>query len=411
MSIADMIDSTADDGVIVLTENVEEAVTTPVNRTLTIDLNGFQWTAPENEAPLTVLYSDITIRNGHIKSKGNACIRVGCKNAEQNSFATLGKDLTLECDGHAGVFLGKAAHLLTEADISSVNGWGISGNGSRHTDIEHPENNRDYSGNECIIAGGVISSRDGPGIYWPQEGRLVVNSGVITGTTGIELRAGTAVVKSGTISGTGSFSAEPSGNGASTSGVGLAVVQHDTCLPIDLTITGGTFEGKVALYEGNLQHNPQDSVDQIEFDVTGGDFRSSDADCVVVEDVHRFIKQGTFNGNVPVDAVDPAFVLMIGSDGIYRPANNIWMSRYGGVANGNMWGYKKVLLRKKVLDYTQGGINMPVTGMVPVAVAGASAKGGLQGWYDPKTCKILLYRNGAEAVGLLEDVSLFVIGE
>ena len=104
---------------------------------------------------------------------------------------------------------------------------------------------------------------------------MAVNGGSVEGETGIEIRSGVLEVNGGSISGTGTpIEVEPNGNGSTSSGAGIAIAQHTTKLPIEVSVNGGSVSGFSALYESNPQKNDKGSLEQIEIDVLGGTFEA-----------------------------------------------------------------------------------------------------------------------------------------
>ena len=106
---------------------------------------------------------------------------------------------------------------------------------------------------------GEVNSPDDIGIALNGDATLNVYDGAKVKSalgTGIEVRAGNLNVYGGTIEGAGAFSCTPNGSGTTSTGCGIAVVQHTTKLPINVNITGGTITGSAyGLYENNIQGN------------------------------------------------------------------------------------------------------------------------------------------------------------
>ena len=144
----------------------------------------------------------------------------------------------------------------------------------------------------------------GPAIYQPQYGIINISgeNTVIKGSSGIEIRAGIANISGGAFTADAeTFSAEANGNGTTTDGAAVAVVQHTTKLPVQVNITGGTFktetEGGKALYQANLQKNDSEAVAKIALSVTGGTYNGE----VFSENLTGFISGGQFGGKVDAD--------------------------------------------------------------------------------------------------------------
>ena len=147
-----------------------------------------------------------------------------------------------------------ATSLVATDTLFAGGTFGITGNGTAHnTYIEL---------NNCTVVGGDATPEDGitgdgVGIYHPQAGELVVNGGSVTGvSSGIEVRAGTVTINDADITATATeFSAVNNGNGTTITGAAIAVSQHTTNLPIDVTVNGGTISGVKAVYEVDLEND------------------------------------------------------------------------------------------------------------------------------------------------------------
>lgn len=167
-------------------------------------------------------------------------------------------------------------------------GYALTGNGTKH-------------GTTFIISGS-LTSYGSTGIYHPQMGNVTVSdTAVITGeNTGIEVRAGDINITGGTITGLATpTDVEPNGNGTTSTGAGVAVVQHTTKLPINVNISGGTINGYSAVYEKNIQNNPQVDIDKVNIEIRGGSFNAINEGTVAVysENEDDFITGGTFSAD------------------------------------------------------------------------------------------------------------------
>ena len=139
--------------------------------------------------------------------------------------------------------------------------------------------------------GAELISNNGTGIYHPQPGTLNISGGSITGATAVEVRAGNVNITGGRLKSTAKkFEEKANGNGSTISGAVLAVSQHTTNLPIDVTIEGGTLECTnqlYSLYEKDLQDTKADNIKMF---VTGGEFGGN----VYSQNVKKFISGGLF---------------------------------------------------------------------------------------------------------------------
>lgn len=189
---------------------------------------------------------------------------------------------------------------------------GIQNNGSGTTDsIINIEDGAEVSGPLAI--------------YHPGPGTINIKGGTITGeNAGIEIRAGDLTVTGGTITGTASpSSVMPNGNGSTSSGAGIAVAQHTTKLPINVTISGGEINGFSALYESNPEKNSETDIAQVKLTVTGGNFAATNGgtQAVYSEDCTGFISGGYYTsdpseyvvaGKAAIDSDKPGYDYMIG---------------------------------------------------------------------------------------------------
>ena len=183
---------------------------------------------------------------------------------------------------------------------SSVSGYtfALAGNGTKH-------------GTAVTIQNSTLTGTIGAGIYHPQVGTLTVGGAdtKISGTSGIELRAGTLTVSGGEISATAeklvTLPNKPGtdhADGSTIDGAAIAVSQHGYDPDIAVNITGGTFNGVKALYEEDLQN---EDVSNISMAVTGGTYEGD----VESENVTGFISGGTFSGEVNTDYVASGSVI------------------------------------------------------------------------------------------------------
>lgn len=322
---------TADaNGVITLEKDVVLADAVEINSDVTIDLHGWSITSSNgNSGKVIIAMANVTIKdsvgNGRIESTStsggsSAAIRVGTAGTDKDITVTIESGTMKGRD--CGIFVaGINSKLVVNGGyIEGTNGFGVSGNGSMKNGV--PE----YGPTTITINGGKIIG-GGTGIYHPQVGQLMINNGEITGKTGVEIRAGGLIVSGGTITATGdSTSTDPNGNGSTTVGAAIAVVQHTTKQPINVKINGGSFNGVSALYEANPQNNPDDATKQVGIVVDGG----------------------TFNGDVNKDDVDASKLLI-----------------NGGTFTKKESGAEKYLANGKELDSNGKVVNTSITIIVP----------------------------------------------
>lgn len=318
-----------ENGVITLDKNVVLADAVEITNNVTIDLHGFSITSSNgNSGKVIIAMANVTIKdsvgNGRIESTStsggsSAAIRVGTAGTDEDITVTIESGTMKGRD--CGIFVaGINSKLVVNGGyIEGTNGFGVSGNGSMKNGV--PE----CGPTTITINGGKIIG-GGTGIYHPQVGKLTINNGEITGETGIEIRSGDLNVNGGVITATGNpTSTDPNGNGSTTVGAAIAVVQHTTKQPINVKINGGSFNGVSALYEANPQSNPKEATEKISIVVNGG----------------------TFNGDVNKDDVD---------------ASNLLIN--GGTFTKKESGAEKYLANGKELDGNGNVVNKPGTPII-----------------------------------------------
>lgn len=225
---------------------------------------------------------------------------------------------------YGGVMIDEAAELLDAGNTESfktlnleggvaVSGYtfAVSGNGS---------STEANSGTVINVGSATLKGELGVGIYQPQVGILNINAGAnIQGSSGIEIRAGELNVTGGNITATWEklqTYPKQAGSGTSIDGAAIAISQHSTNKPIFVNIIDGNFTGPVALYEEDLLNEVAN--EQIEADITGGTFTSTQADMPAVssENMDSFVSGGTFTEPVPAAYLEDGFTLTVG-DGTY----------------------------------------------------------------------------------------------
>lgn len=403
-TLTEQIEACSDGSVIRLAADVEEAVVVPEGKRFTLDLNGHTLSAPAGSTPMLIVGASVRIRNGTIHSTGDSdAVRVGAKGSKVMSRVHLEPSLKVISDEGVGLWLGANAEAETGAEISNVKpGYAaVCGNGL-------PE----CWSNSLSVYGGSITSPD-TAIYWPQVGDLRILGGRIEAPLGIEIRAGTLTMQGGTVIGTGApASSNPNGSGTTSAGCGIAIAQHTTKQPISVTITGGSVSGYSAVYESNPQNNPAEDISKVGIALTGGEFSAINNGTVAVysEDCRGFVSGGTYSTAVDPSLCKDGFDVVLQPDGSYKASVVAWQFPDGGACGGGFLSTRRLIMTRTRFDYQSGGIELPVEGFEPIAVLSASAKGGLTGYYDPDTRKVILYKGAKEASGTLENLSITLIG-
>ncbi len=226
-------------------------------------------------------------------------VNIGIINIDNSGELTIndskGKGVitTGDSDTYAAVTIWRKSKLTVNGGTIEGKYYGISGNGSTGVgDTTITINNGTIKG---------IEKDDNYGIYHPQLGTLTINGGEITGATGIELRSGNLLVNGGKISGISvPTTTTPNGNGTTTVGSGIAIVQHTTKNEINVTIKNGLIEGYTAFYQNNTQKNDEEAIAKITLSLLGGTFNTINGgkNAIYSENKTNFVTGGTFNADI-----------------------------------------------------------------------------------------------------------------
>lgn len=193
----------------------------------------------------------------------------------------------------------------------------ITGNGNRH-------NTEITINGGTFIASSTKVGDEGCAIYHPQDGTLTINGGTFTGYgSAVEMRSGTLNITGGEFTATATeFTEKANGNGVTVIGAALAVSQHKTNKDINVSISGGTFNGQKAVYEKDYQDS---SSDNIAIAISGGTFNAE----VSSENVQNFISGGTFKNAVPEEYCAVGFIPQDNGDGTYGVTEKDYVAKIG----------------------------------------------------------------------------------
>lgn len=195
-----------------------------------------------------------------------------------------------------GIYEGATAHFYN-GEIESFT-FAIFTNGSSSDGAEITIDDGTYK----------INHPKAPAIYIPHRyGKTIINGGTFEGPAGIEIRAGDLTINGGTFKGgTDEYEVVLNNSGSTTIGAAVAISQHNTKEPINVTINGGTFEANMPLSFANPQNNSQEDLDKITITVTGGEFMTDQTDVVAVPDTveAKFITGGIFANSVTENVAD-----------------------------------------------------------------------------------------------------------
>lgn len=189
---------------------------------------------------------------------------------ENYSVVTVGKDVTLK--GWSGIFVDQLSSkqgkpqaygvvvnmygkVVVPSESSHDAGIGIYVNGNIKDDGNVPTFN---------IEGAHVVAKD-VGIYAAGYAKWNIKDTTIEGVdSAIEIRAGEMNIDGGSFKSTAtSYKCSPEGSGTTTSGAAIAVAQHTTKLPINVSIKNTTLEGVHRLAVENPQGNEYEDISKV----------------------------------------------------------------------------------------------------------------------------------------------------
>ena len=277
-TLADAVAAANNGETVTLLKDVQLGNILEIHKNLTLDLGG---KTLSRQGSVLDLYGDVTIKNGTITTTGTG---TGAVWMNQTAKLIVEDDVTMTAPADSfaiGYYQDcTAAEVTFKGKITGGNGITVNGL------------IKDTSTNNKLVVDGAKITVSGQGIYQAgyAETAFSVNDSTISGSTGIEVRAGKLNVTNSVISGSGEFKCKPNDNGGTTDGAGIAIAQHTTKLPIEVTISDGEISGPYAIYESNPQKNDADSIAKVKLSVTGGKFNGR----VYSEDIKDFISGGYF---------------------------------------------------------------------------------------------------------------------
>ncbi len=230
----------------------------------------------ENGASVMIDAGEITLESGNYIGVGQNDKGVGFT-AIQIKGGTLNVKGTANIKGDGGITVfGTNAIVNVEGGTITSKSFAISSNGAQSGD--------NLTKNSTInIKGGTITSTESAAIYHPQDGKLNITGGTITGVFGVVARAGEVKISGDAIiNATSESDKEYSVGDAKENGElvkfkgGIGVVVDNTeSYPSEakVTIDGGTFNVKndTALLAYDGKDKPADNAKK-EIEVSGGKF-------------------------------------------------------------------------------------------------------------------------------------------
>ena len=330
-ALADAIAAAKNGDTVVLLGNVNLTGTLTIDKNVTIDLAGHTIGAEGTAANIT---ADTTIKSSE---DGGAIVYTG-EGADNGLVVTKNATLTLEnvtvdykgagqairlgdynggtptadggnavltnvtvTGGVAGVAMfgtaegsaNKTSLTATDSSISGTVYYGIATNGI-------------FYNNVISLTDTNVSAPEttGTAMYLPGSGETTITGGEIKGATGIEIRAGKLTVNEGTtVTATGAYTEPvPNPSGTTVGGVAIAVSQHTTERPIDVTVNGGTFnaagaDGKAFLEIDTVRNEGVTPSEGVAVSIVDGEFNAS----VEARNITGFISGGKYAENPAKD--------------------------------------------------------------------------------------------------------------
>lgn len=295
--------------------------------TLNLDLNGHKLS--KASTPFIVYGGELNVTGtGTIEETvedNYAAIMVfGSSSADASDYAVVTVDQDVTLSGWAPVFINR-----TNADDNT---WGVPNTQDHAYGVSVDINGTLDSpsttapGHAAYINGTIKDTENcpavtigstakltskGTGIYAAGYADWTIEDGAeITGATGIEVRAGKMEIGAASVTGTAlPIEVNPNGNGTATNGAGIAVAQHTTKLPIDVTLNGSIVKGYTAFYQSNPQKNSAEDIAKIKVSITGGAFTAINegTNAVYSENLTCFVTGGTFSSD-PGDYLAEGYV-------------------------------------------------------------------------------------------------------
>jgi hypothetical protein len=229
-------------------------------KSITLDLNGH--TLSRSQLVIEVLHGSLNVTGTgviqELTDNGFAPILIkGSTDVADTNYSTVtvGKDVTLK--GWSGLFVdtnyGKACGVTINlagtiispaADTHTTAGNAIYINGTIKDTVNYPQITIEATAK-------VTANRaEGTAIYAAGYAKWNIKGGTFTGSSCIELKAGEMNITGGVFAATGKYVHSANGNGSSTDGCAVSLVENKSYgIPRSITVTGGSFTGPVGIVD------------------------------------------------------------------------------------------------------------------------------------------------------------------
>ena len=362
-----------------LLKDVELSSLLEIRKNLTLDLGGKKLS--RNGSVLDI-YSNVTIQSGTIETTFAGEGSTAAVWVNGTAKLTIESNVTMSTTANAYALAFDqsctAAEVTFKGTVTGGNGIAVNGLIAGSTS------------NKLTMDGANITV-SGHGIYQAgcADTAFSIENSVVSGATGIEVRAGKLTVDNSTISGSGEFKSEANSGGPTTDGAGIAIVQHTTNLPINVTISGGSISGPKAIYQATKQsQNNEESIATIRLSVTGGEFTGE----ISSENLKKFISGGSFSTDLKntgylADSVSAEVKSADGSTySYYTSMNDALAAAKPGdtVTDLRAATEQKVTLTLKYNDGATADITYNVASGTTITLPTPAYRSGytFNGWYD-----------------------------
>ena len=246
--------------------SVTGAFTAYANQNIVLDLGGHKLT---NDGTAFLCYNTMEFKNGTLEVTSDEAvpaIRI-CGGGK----ITIAKNATIKGPYAIGT-VGALDSVATVAVYGTLTGGhgAIAINGTHRDEATAPVI-KIYDG--ATLTG---TGEGSVGVYAGGYAKWTITGGAFSGSTAFEIKNGALEISGGTFDATGTVGTNFAGDGSSTTGYALAVVDNASYGPVTATISGGTFKGPIAKLDADaVAANNNDT-----FAISGGDFTADPAQYV-----------------------------------------------------------------------------------------------------------------------------------
>ena len=291
-NLSSAIAAAGENDTIIVNNPLSLSQTIAISKDITIDLNGKIITGNDVRA--------FHVKSGTLTLTGEGTV-TSVKAEENGSLVDNSSVIRVGDNGTATTKASAGLVIDPKVTISAPDTYGVSVFGSGTTETVTVKGtihatgdaaalsgngNNGFGGTTITIEDGAeVTSENNVAIYHPQAGTLTIKGGIISGTSGIEAKAGETTVSIGgtpIITATGEVT-DPSGNtnGTSTSGYAVVMVNNSAYAGgAKATLNSGSYVGKVGVVNDGQSSTPTEDGKKASLTVAGGNYSESVAEYV-----------------------------------------------------------------------------------------------------------------------------------